>query len=108
MFFMNIVLANVITYVYQNSVAINVKLMFIVSILWPIAFIDSRTKRIPNDILKIMLVGRGYRNGRRKTIQCYGVVSWLGGHLAGYFLFSYSIILCCCFFIGDKEGEEKR
>ena len=44
MFFMNIVLANVITYVYQNSVAINVKLMFIVSILWPIAFIDSRTK----------------------------------------------------------------
>ena len=47
MFFMNIVLANVITYVYQNSVAINVKLMFIVSILWPIAFIDSRTKRIP-------------------------------------------------------------
>ena len=58
MFFMNIVLANVITYVYQNSVAINVKLMFIVSILWPIAFIDSRTKRIPTDILKIMLVGR--------------------------------------------------
>lgn len=58
MFFMNIVLANVITYVYQNSIAVNVKLMFIVSMLWPIAFIDSRTKRIPNDILKIMLVGR--------------------------------------------------
>lgn len=58
MFVMNVVLANVITYVYSNSVVIDVKLMFVVCMLWPIAFIDYRTKMIPNYILKVMLVLR--------------------------------------------------
>ena len=58
MFVLNLALANVITYVYGNSPAINIKLMFVVCMLWPIAFIDYRTKMIPNYILKVMLVAR--------------------------------------------------
>jgi leader peptidase (prepilin peptidase)/N-methyltransferase len=58
MFVMNILLANVITYIYDNSVIINSKLIFLVSVLWPIAFIDSKTKKIPNNILKVMLAVR--------------------------------------------------
>ncbi|MGN0395321.1 MAG: prepilin peptidase [Coprococcus sp.] len=58
MFVMNILLANFLVFFYDNPAAINVKLMFMVSVLWPIAYIDYRTKRIPNAILKITLVAR--------------------------------------------------
>ena len=55
---MNFALANIITYIYGNSIAINLKVMFVVCMLWPIAYIDYRTKMIPNQILKVMLVSR--------------------------------------------------
>ena len=58
MFMMNILLANLITYIYDGSVVINVKLMILVSMMWPIAYIDFKKKKIPNDILKIMLIAR--------------------------------------------------
>lgn len=58
MFMMNILLANLITYIYDGSVVINVKLMILVSMMWPIAYIDFKNKKIPNDILKIMLIAR--------------------------------------------------
>ena len=58
MFMMNILLANLIIYIYSGSVVINVKLMILVSMMWPIAYIDFKKKKIPNDILKIMLIAR--------------------------------------------------
>ena len=58
MFMMNILLANLITYIYDGSVVINVKLMILVSMMWPIAYIDFKKKKIPNDILKNMLIAR--------------------------------------------------
>lgn len=58
MFVMNIALGNLLTYIYDNSVVVDIKLMFVVCMLWPIAFIDYRTKMIPNYILKVMLVLR--------------------------------------------------
>jgi len=32
--------------------------MILVSMMWPIAYIDFKKKKIPNDILKIMLIAR--------------------------------------------------
>lgn len=58
MFVMNIFLANFITFLYKESLLINIKLMSLVVFLWPIAYIDYRKKIIPNSILKIMLVLR--------------------------------------------------
>lgn len=58
MFAMNIILANFIVYIYNGSNIINAKLMILISMMWPIAYIDFKEKRIPNKILIIMLIVR--------------------------------------------------
>ncbi|MBD9290717.1 MULTISPECIES: A24 family peptidase [Coprococcus] len=58
MFAMNIILANFIVYIYNGSNIINAKLMILISMMWPIAYIDFKEKRIPNKILIIMLIAR--------------------------------------------------
>lgn len=58
MFAMNIILANLIVYIYNGSNIINAKLMILISMMWPIAYIDFKEKRIPNKILIIMLIAR--------------------------------------------------
>lgn len=58
MFAMNIILANFITFLYKEPLITNIKLMFLVGSLWPIAYIDYKKKIIPNILLKVLLIGR--------------------------------------------------
>ncbi len=48
----------ILNLVYENALNENLKLIFLTSLLWPMAFIDYKQKRIPN---KIVIVGLIYR-----------------------------------------------
>ena len=59
MVFLNIALSLALMFIYtDNSFLFNLKRLSIISILWPIAYIDGKTCIVPNRLLKLALIYR--------------------------------------------------
>lgn len=60
MVILNIFLSIVLLYIYkENSFLFNLKRLAIISILWPVAYIDGKTYIVPNRLLVLALIYRG-------------------------------------------------
>lgn len=102
MLIMNLTLCNILTAIYDNHLAIDLKLMFLITILWPIALIDYKEKRIPNTILKILLLARVLFLVPEMIIAEKLTYLFLSMLIAAVAIFIAS--MACCFLMKNSIG----